>query len=178
MSDVSPVEPVRDRDHVRGPSDAAITVIEYGDYDCPHTRKAEAVVARLLAENPDMRLAFRLFPLRHLHASAEMLARIAQAAALQGKFWPMHDLLMRGRVRVDDEQIAACARAVGLDVVRLRKDMREPAVAGRIEQDVRQGGDAGVHSTPTFFFDGALHDGHYDHDTLARRLGAARKKAA
>jgi protein-disulfide isomerase len=170
----APVEPVNEHDHVRGPEDAAITIIEYGDYDCPHTRRAQAVVDHLLAENPDVRVVFRHFPLRHLHAHAESLARVAEAAGRQGKFWEMHDHLMRHRTAISEDGVLRDVADVGLDMDRLEGDVRDEAVGTRVARDEERGRAAGVHSTPTFFFNGALHDGHYDEDTLAARLVEAR----
>jgi protein-disulfide isomerase len=170
-----PVERVQEGDHVRGADDAAVTIIEYGDYGCPHTRASQAVVDRLLAANPDVRVVFRHFPLQHLHAHAEPLARVAEAAGLQGKFWEMHDHLMRHhRTAINEKGVLHDAVDAGLDVDQLGNDMDDDAVRSRVERDVERGHAAGVHSTPTFFFNGALHDGHYDEDTLAERLTEAR----
>jgi protein-disulfide isomerase len=165
---------VNEHDHVRGPEDAAITIIEYGDYDCPHTRKAQDVVDRLLEANPDVRVVFRHFPLSHLHAHAEPLARVAEAAGRQGKFWEMHDRLMRHRTAINDKGVEQDALDIGAELQRLRQDAEDEAIGARVKQDVEQGRAAGVHSTPTFFFNGAIHDGHYDEDTLAARLEEAR----
>src|SRR5206468_7856854 len=98
------LQPIQPDDHVRGPADAAVTVIEYGDYDCPHTRAAQANVDQLVAAG-GVRVVFRYFPLRNMHASAEILARLAEAAARQGLFWPMHDHLMSHRNGVQRDDI-------------------------------------------------------------------------
>lgn len=174
----APLEPVHEGDHVRGPADAAVTIVEYGDYDCPHTRASKPELDRLLAANPDVRFVFRHFPLRHLHENAELLSRVAEAAERQQKFWPLHDRLMSHRFRIDDADITADAEAAGVDLEQVQRDVDDPSLARRIEHDVQKGRAAGVHSTPTFFFEGALHDGHYDYDTLANKLAAARRKAA
>jgi len=156
------VAEVTDRDHVRGPKDAAVTIIEYGDYACPHTRAAQAVLDRIASESPDVRIVFRHFPLRHLHRSAEKLARLAEAAGREGRFWDVHDQLMAG----DASAMAALAG-------RLEDD----ALASRVEHDVEQGRVAGVHSTPTFFFGTTMHDGKYDYETLSEQLRRARTGA-
>jgi protein-disulfide isomerase len=163
-------------DHFRGADAPTITLIEYGDYDCPHTRRAQANVDRLLAENGDVRVVFRHFPLRHLHANAEILSRIAEAAAMQGRFWPMHDHLMGHRAPVDENGVVADAAHAGVDMARLRQDVEREEIARRIERDVQSGRKHGVHSTPSFLFDGVLHDGHYDYDTLASKLAGARAR--
>jgi protein-disulfide isomerase len=165
-------------DHVRGADSPAITIIEYGDYDCPHTRRAQAFVDRLVAENGDVRILFRHFPLRHLHANAEILARVAEAAELQGRFWAMHDHLMRHRAPIDEKGVLADAVDSGVDMVRLMRDVERDEIAKRVERDVQSGKALGVHSTPTFFFEGVLHDGHYDYETLARRLRETRAHAS
>lgn len=157
-------------DHVRGADRPAITIIEYGDYDCPHTRRAQAFVDRLVAENGDVGLVFRHFPLRRLHANAEILARVAEAAELQGRFWAMHDHLMRHRAPIDEQGVLADAEDSEVDMERVRRDVERDDVASRVERDVQSGRALGVHSTPSFFFDGVLHDGHYDFETLAGRL--------
>jgi protein-disulfide isomerase len=173
--DAEAVSPPTPDDHVRGATHARVVIIEYGDYDCPHTRKAEAVVDRLLADNRDVQVVFRHFPLRDMHANADALARAAEAAALQDKFWELHDRLTRHREPVDDEALESDVREAGVDFERLRRDARGQAVRARVERDVQSGRAAGVHSTPSFFFNGVLHDGHYDIDTLLDRLGAARR---
>ena len=177
MTTPIPVQPVDERDHCRGASQAAVTIIEYGDYDCPHTRAAQSVVDRLAAEHPDVRVVFRPFPLRHIHNNAEILARVAEAAELQGKFWPMHDHLMRHGAALDDRSLLADVEDAGVDLARLRGDVENGAVIANIERHVQHGRESGVHSTPTFFFNGDKHDGHYDYETLAARLSAARALA-
>jgi protein-disulfide isomerase len=168
----SSVEDVRDDDHVRGSEDAAITIIQYGDYACPHTRAAEPILERLLRENTDVRLVFRHFPLRHLHPSAERVHRVAEAAEGQGKFWLAHEEFMRSGGALADES----GLASHLNVERLQADADEEGVAARVDHAVKAGRAAGVHSTPTFFFNGALHDGHYDYETLSEQLSAARER--
>lgn len=148
---------VRDDDHVRGPREAAVTIIEYGDYECPHTRAAHEVVERLLAANPDVCFVYRHFPLLDLHPNAERLACIAEAA--DGAFWEVHERLMTDGQDVDDEL----------------EDDAIAAASERVDRDVGEGMNAGVSSTPTFFFSGDKHDGHYDYATLEERLRAARR---
>jgi protein-disulfide isomerase len=172
-----PVEPEHDRDHARGAAAPRVVIVQYGDYDCPHTRAAQPVVDRLLADNPDVRIVFRHFPLRHLHENAEVLSRIAEAADRQHKFWAMHDHLMAHRDAIGARTVLDDASAVGLDVDVVNALLADARLAARIEHDVTRGRASGVHSTPTFFFNGVIHDGHYDHDTLAARLDATRRRA-
>lgn len=171
-------EPVDALDHIRGATSdrARVTVIEYGDYDCPHTRAAQPELERLLAENPDVRYVFRHFPLRDAHANAEVLARVAEAAELQEKFWPMHEQLMHHHP-IDDSGLAADARNAGVDLGALADSMDDEEVEAKIQHDMVEGRRAGVHSTPSFFFEGKLHDGPYDYETLRAALEAARARA-
>ena len=172
----SRMSPLDENDYVRGATSPRIVLVEYGDYDCPHTRAAQSVVDRLMAENPDLRVAFRHFPLRHLHANAEILSRLAVAAHAQGRFWEMHDHLMQHREPIDEDGVFADAEASGVDMQRAQRELVGPIVLDRIERDVRSGKASGVHSTPSFFFDGVLHDGHYDYATLSTKLAEARRR--
>lgn len=175
----APLEPVHDGDHVRGPGDAELTIVEYGDFDCPHTRRAHAILSSLLGRLPHpVRFVFRHFPLRHLHENAQFLSEMAEAAAEHGKFWDLHDRLMAHRRAISRADIGRDAEAVGLPVEMLERQMGSEAVRNRIERDVESGRRAGVHSTPSFFFNGALHDGHYDEPTLAEKILEARRAAS
>lgn len=144
----APVPAPRDDDHVRGAPDGPLVVM-YGDYTCPHCATAHA----RLAERP-VRLLFRHFALRVKHPRAVALASVAEAAALQGAFWPFHDSLYADRAHLDDPHLWARAEALGLDVDRLDADRRSDAVAARVRRDVRDGMRAGVVATPTLFLPG------------------------
>ena len=168
---MKPLAPVDATDHTRGPATAPLTLVQYGDYDCPHTRASHGVLATLLpALGFPVRFVFRHFPLRHLHAQAELLAEIAEAAARQGKFWPMHDHLMSHRRGVTRPDVVADAAAAGVVLEMVDELVGTPAIRTRIQSDVETGKESGVHSTPTFFFNGVLHDGHYDAATLRARI--------
>jgi NhaA family Na+:H+ antiporter len=170
--------PVHERDHVRGPADADVTIVEYGDYDCPHTRRAHAQLATLFAElGPAAapRFVYRHFPLRQLHANAEVLSELAEAAAARGKFWEMHDHLRAHRRAIARADVVADAAAAGIALARLEELLGTTALQARVEADIESGRASGVHSTPTFFFNGALHDGHYDAATLREQLARARR---
>ncbi|HEY0705699.1 MAG TPA: thioredoxin domain-containing protein [Polyangia bacterium] len=171
---MKPLLPVHAADHVRGPVDAPLTIVQYGDYDCPHTRASHGVLARLLPSlDHEVRFVFRHFPLRHIHVNAEVIAEIAEAAAVQGKFWPMHDHLMAHRKRVTREHVMADAVAAGVALDAIDDLVGSPAIRSRIESDVESGKASGVHSTPTFFFNGTLFDGHYDDKTLREQIDRA-----
>jgi protein-disulfide isomerase len=173
----SSLVPVHANDHVRGPESARITVVQYGDYDCPHTRAAETPLAAVLAELGDaVRFVFRHFPLRHIHANAELLSELAEAAHGQGKFWPMHEHLMAHRRGITARDVAADAAELGIDMGKLETLVGNPAIVRRIQADVESGKKSGVHSTPTFFFNGQLHDGHYDEATLREQVARARER--
>jgi protein-disulfide isomerase len=166
-------------DHARGPRDATIVIVEYGDYACPHTRRAHLIVTSLFASlgpRDQPRFVFRHFPLRDMHPDAEFLAELVEAASVHGKFWEMHDQLMRHRAVIERDDLGADAAAVGLELASLNALVGTPASKSRVEADVRSGRSNGVHSTPTFFFNGVLHDGHYDAPTLRAKLEDARRR--
>jgi protein-disulfide isomerase len=170
---MNPLAAISFADHVRGPATAPLTIVQYGDYDCPHTRASHGILATLLPSlGYDVRFVFRHFPLRHLHANAEWLSEVAEAAATQGKFWPMHDHMMvhrRGLTRAD---VVADAAAAGVVLEKVDEIIGTPAIRARIDADVEAGRSSGVHSTPTFFFNGVLFDGHYDAITLRGQIAA------
>jgi Na+:H+ antiporter, NhaA family len=171
---MKPMPPLVSDDHSRGPVDAPLVIVQYGDYDCPHTRASSSIVRALEGEaGVPVRFVFRHFPLRHLHANAQILSEIAEAAGTLGFFWEVHDRLMGHRRRVDQQAAFDDLRAAHVDVDALRRLLGSAAIEERIERDVKGGRSAGVHSTPTWFFNGALWDGHYDGDTLARQARAA-----
>jgi protein-disulfide isomerase len=177
----APAELLRERadDHARGPCDAAIVIVEYGDYACPHTRRAHLVITPLFAglgPKDEPRFVFRHFPLRQMHADAEFLSELVEAASVRGKFWEMHDHLMGHRAAIGRDDLAADAAAVGLELAPLNALIGTPALKSRVEADVQSGRANGVHSTPTFFFNGVLHDGHYDAPTLRAKLEEARRR--
>jgi protein-disulfide isomerase len=160
-----------DRDHVLGQLDAPLVIVEYGDYDCPHTRRAHGFLKELLAENPaGLALVFRPFPLRHIHQNAQQLAELMQAVQDAKLFWAAHERLMAQRymsLEVADRELAE----LGLRVSDLAAGGADARL--RVQAEVDRGLADGVHSTPSFFFNGAPHDGHYDIDTLRERIAAA-----
>ena len=161
-------------DHVRGPEDATLLILLYGDYDCPHTRRASVILLELERDlGLAFRFAFRHFPLRHLHEHAEELSEISEAATLQGRFWEVHDFLMDHHRFASSEQALSELFARGIDVDDLRRHLGSDEVTERVERDVLSGRAVGVRSTPTWFVNGALWDGHYDRATLEERIRVA-----
>jgi Na+/H+ antiporter NhaA len=166
-----------ERDHVRGPIDAPVTVVEYGDFECPYCGQAEPVVRELIRDFGDVRYVWRHLPLNDVHPRAQLAAEAAEAAADQGAFWEMHDLLFdhQNALRADD--LIAYAEQLGLDVDRFTNDLREHAGATRVAEDVDSADLSGVSGTPTFFVNGRRHYGAYDIATLSAAVRAAGARA-
>ena len=156
-----------ERDHVLGPRQAPVTLLEYGDYECPHCGQAHYVLQDLLAELGDQtRLAFRNFPLAQIHPHAELAAEAAEAAGAQGRFWPMHDLLFENQDALEEEDLVAYAQQVGLDLGRFQVEMVQRLYAPRVREDFLSGVRSGVNGTPTFFINGYRHDGPWNLQSL------------
>jgi protein-disulfide isomerase len=160
-------------DHVRGPA-AEPLILEYGDYECPYSRQAFREIERVEeSRNGHVRFAFRHFPLTEIHPHALAAAAAAEAAALQGRFWEMHELLFRRQRALEDEDLRRYAAELRLDLARFDRDRSGPGVRQRIERDVESGSASGqVRGTPTLFIDGLVHRGGYDAATLERALVA------
>jgi Na+:H+ antiporter, NhaA family len=149
-----------DRDHVRGPVEAAVTLVEYGDYQCPYCGDAYPVVNELLARFGDrLRVVFRHMPLEDIHPRARAAALAAEAAAAQGRFWDMHDRLFQHQRELGDAQLRGHAEAIGLDLDRFDRDLADPELARRVEDDEASGARSGVPSTPRFFVNNVIHLG-------------------
>jgi protein-disulfide isomerase len=147
-------------DHVRGPADAPVTVLEYGDYECPFCRGAARDVHRMLDEYPAMiRFVFRNFPIPQLHPHAEQAAEAAEAAAAQGKFWPMYELLLTPSSNLELASLLDYAADLDLDLARFRSEVTGRAYAARIDGDVAEGLRNGVNATPKFYVNGERIDG-------------------
>lgn len=163
--------PVGERDHVRGPASAEVTLVEYGDFECPYTRRARPVVRRLSQEFGDRLLfVFRNFPLTRIHPHAENAAEAAEAAADQDQYWEMHDMLFDNQRALEDEDLRRYAERLSLDMARFGRELAEHAHAHRVNEDVRSGLKSGVRGTPTLFVDGLRHDGPNDLATLRAAL--------
>jgi protein-disulfide isomerase len=163
--------PPTELDRVMGSLDAPLVIVEYGDYECPHTRRAHANLKQLLAESPRERaLVFRQFPLRHLHRNAQQLSAWMQAIESPSLYWQAHERLMGlGHMTLEAASRELEAAGIALEALTARQATAELAV----QRDVDQGLADGVHSTPSFFFNGVPHDGRYDIDTLRQQLAAA-----
>ena len=155
--------PVGPKDHMQGPPDAPVTLVEYGDYECPYCGEAYPVVKALQERLGDqMCFVFRNFPLTQVHPHAEEAAEAAEAAGAQGKFWEMHDLLYENQDALEPEDLVQYARALKLDLKRFVLEMREHVYVERVREDFRSGVRSGVNGTPTFFINGARHNGPFD----------------
>jgi Na+/H+ antiporter NhaA len=165
-----------EHDHARGPVDASVTVVEYGDFQCPYCGKAEKEVRELLTD-VDIRFVWRHLPLTDVHPQAQMAAQAAEAAGLQGKFWEMHDLLLRNQAHLRVTDLLRYATRVGLDTDKFHNDMLAAKVSERVSDDVESADLSGVSGTPTFFINGRRHYGRYDAATLQEEIRTARKRA-
>jgi Na+/H+ antiporter NhaA len=168
--------PDDERDHVRGPLDAPITLVEYGDFECPYCGRAEPVVRDVLAGSGDVRYVWRHLPLVDVHPHAQLAAEASEAAARQGKFWEMHDLLFDHQDALTKKDLLRYAEELGLDVDRFTEDLRHHTGAGRIAEDVENAAMSNVVGTPTFFVNGRRHHGAYDKEALAAGVRAARAR--
>lgn len=159
-------------DHVRGP-EAAPLILEYGDYECPYSRRAYRSIERVEARlDGAVRFVFRHFPLTRIHPHALSASRAAEAASLQGRYWEMHEVLYGHQKALENEDLRGYANELGLDLARFEGDHGGQAVLERIERDVRSGVASGeVQGTPTLFIDGVLHRGGYDSASLLEAVG-------
>ncbi|HZC73277.1 MAG TPA: Na+/H+ antiporter NhaA [Jatrophihabitans sp.] len=167
-----------ERDHIRGPADAPVTLVEYGDFECPSCGQAEPVVRELLANFGDLRYVWRHLPLNDVHPHAQLAAEAAESAAKHDKFWEMYDLLSAHQDALEVRHLLQYAEAVGLDVERFREGLRKRKFARRVAEDVESADLSGVSGTPTFFINGRRHYGAYDIGTLTVEVRAARARAA
>jgi protein-disulfide isomerase len=172
------VDEIGPEEHVRGPQDAALTLIEYGDFQCPYCARAHAALSELAdelgAQSGGIRLVFRHLPLSDLHPLAELAAEAAEAAASQGKFWDMHDILFEQQRDVMDKQdLAELAESLDLDIERFRTDVVERRHRQRVQGDLARAHHDGATRTPTFFINGVRHQGDSDRESLRQALDEA-----
>jgi protein-disulfide isomerase len=164
-----PVDP--ELDHIRGPQEASVTLVEYGDFECPYCGEAEPVIRGLLAEfGTELRFVFRHLPLVDVHEHAQLAAEAAEAARAQGRFWDMHDLLFAHQDALDPDDLYGYAAELGLDLERFSEELRTRKHAPKVASDVGSADESGVTGTPTFFVNGRRHLGAYDHETLTRAV--------
>ena len=171
MDDSKLTPRVSARDHIEGNADALVTLVEYADYQCPYCGAAHPVIKHLQKSlGEKLRFVFRNFPLTDAHPYALLAAQAAEAAALQGKFWQMHDLIFENQEELEPEVLPVWARKIGLDVDQFAKAVREERVTKRIEEDYASGLDSGVDGTPSFFINGMRYEGEDDYDSLHSAL--------
>jgi protein-disulfide isomerase len=175
--------PVTTQDHLWGDRRAPVTLVEYGDYECQHTARAQPVLLKLVSDfNGRLRLAYRHFPLRTLHPRAWEAAQAAEAAAVQGRFWEMHGILIARRGRLEREQLLDRVAELGMGVGRFERDLISQDTIDRIHEDRMSGVLSGVEQTPTFYINGAQLQEQWSYETLAdavrRALQASGRGAA
>ncbi len=154
--------PVGPSDHARGPADAPVTLVEYGDYECPHCGAAHPVVQLAMRQlGRQLRFVYRHFPLAEIHPNAEPAAEAAEAAAAQGRFWEMHDALFEHQDALQAGEIVAVAMALDLDASRLAQELLTHTYLDAVREDFLGGVRSGVNGTPTFFINGERYDGDW-----------------
>lgn len=160
--------------HVRGPQDAALTIIEYGDFQCPYCGRAYEALGELADEFGGIRLEFRHLPLADLHPLAELAAEAAEAAGAQGKFWEMHDLLYENQRQLRNPQdLTVLAESLDLDIERFGEDLKAHRFLDRIDADLERARNDGAHQTPTFIINGTHYRGDSDRESLAQAFSEA-----
>ncbi len=170
-----PVDP--DRDHIRGPEESMVTVVEYGDFECPYCGLAEPAVRELLRDYGEVRYVWRHLPLTDVHPNAQLAAEAAEAGGKQGAFWEMHDLLLEHQDALHPRDLVGYAASLGLDTGRFATDLRKHAGLARVSEDVESADLANVSGTPTFFINGKRHYGAYDIETLKKAVKLAKARA-
>jgi protein-disulfide isomerase len=163
-----------DRDHVQGPATAPLTLVEYGDFECPYCGAAYPILKQVQAQMGErLRFVFRNFPITTSHPHAEEAAEAAEAAAAQGRFWEMHDHLYEHQRHLEDQDLRAYAAELGLDVDRFTDELDRHVHADRVREDFMSGVRSGVNGTPTFYINGHRHDDSYELQTLLAALERA-----
>jgi protein-disulfide isomerase len=159
--------PVTPEDHIQGPEAAAVTLVEFGDYECPHCGRAYSIIKRIQKHFGNrLRFVFRNFPLSELHLHAESAAETAEFAGAHGKFWEMHDLLFENQDRLSEALYLGLAEELSLGPEALRQALEEAKYKARVRADFSSGVRSGVNGTPTFFINGKRHDGPFDYEIL------------
>jgi len=172
MSKLRP--PVGPDDHALGSATAPVTLVEYGDYECPHCGHAHPIVKRVLRRlGAGVRFVFRNFPLGEMHPHAVQAAEAAEAAGLQDEFWRMHDQLFEHQDALEREDLVGYAKELGLDSARFARDLDQDAIEDRVRSDFASGVRSGVNGTPTFFINGTRFDESWDEESLVAALSSA-----
>ena len=163
--------PVGERDHLLGPEDARVTLVEYGDLECGHCHQVQPIIRQLRERlGRRLRYVYRHFPLRSIHPNAQMAAEATEAAGAQGKYWEMHNFLFEHQGELDAEHLGKFASELGLDVPRFQRDLDEHVYAKKVEEDFRSGVRSGVNGTPTFFINERRYDGAWDLESLLEAI--------
>ena len=159
------------RDYVQGPDDAAVTIVEYGDYECPYCGQAEHQIHEIQERTGNqVRVIYRHFPIRTVHPHAKLAAEAAEAAGAQGKFWEMHHLLFENQDRLEEEHLYEFARALDLDMERFTLELKDHVHADRVREQTKAGLESGVRGTPTWFINGTRYDGAWDAESLLEAI--------
>ncbi len=173
MADAPPklTVPVSDRDHIQGSDSAIVTLVEYGDFQCPHCSQVHPIILDLKKQLGDrLRVVYRHFPISSAHPDAKLAAEAAEAAAAQGKFWEMHHILFSHQSALDYGHLVQYAAELGLDVAQFERDLKDHVYADRVREDFSSGVRSGVNGTPTFFINGVRYDGAWDFESMLREL--------
>lgn len=171
-------KPVSASDHVLGSEDARVTLVEYGDFECPYCGAAYPITSQIIHKMGDqLRFVFRQFPLTEVHPYALAAAEASEAAAAQGKFWEMVDMIYRNQDELDNEHLYDFANAIGLDMKRFKHDMQDHTYEGKVQEDFMSGVRSGVNGTPSFFINGRQYEGPVDIDAMTQALQGAAQVA-
>jgi protein-disulfide isomerase len=163
--------PIRDNDHVKGPADTPVTLVEFGDYECPGCAEAYGTIQRIHEELQDrLRFVFRHYAYARLHPHAELAAQAAEAAGVQGKFWEMHDLLFRDQEHLELRDLVSRAKRLDLDLETFTEDLKSERYLDRVRDDFKTGVQNGVFGTPALFINGIRHNAAPDYETLMQAL--------
>jgi protein-disulfide isomerase len=173
---ISLAVPVEPTDHMQGSEHARVTVVEYGDFECPSCKVAATTPTLLLERFPSrIRFVFRHFPLQEAHPHALMAAEVSEAAAAQGKFWPMYDVLFRNQAHLKDKDLYRFASDLGLDMARYTAEMDDHIYLQKVREHIEGGRRSHIRATPTFFVDGIVQDISFGmkalHDAVASAVG-------
>ena len=161
-------------DHIHGSKTGRVTLVEYGDFECPSCGQAHSALKIMLAHfGSDLRYVFRHFPQREAHPHAELAAETAEAAGAQGKFWQMHDLLFDHQQHLDEKHLHQYAKQLELDIPRFENEMRDHVYLQRVQEHIDSGNRSGVRATPTFYVNGVLHDASFGFEQLQSAIDAA-----
>ncbi|MGA7922362.1 MAG: DsbA family protein [Thermoplasmata archaeon] len=170
------VVPVGSRDHIQGVPGATVTLVEYGDYECPYCGEAYPIVKEIQKRmRSELRFVFRNFPLANSHPHATLAAIAAEAAGTLGSFWEMHDTLYEHQDALTEADLVRYAEQLGIEKVKFEKEMHRSVIAERVQEDFSSGVRSGVNGTPTFYINDVRHDGSYDVEELMGALEAARR---